>query len=294
MSPSEQPQQPRPASAPQTPFPAGPALLFCPGDRPDRFEKAAARADGVVLDLEDAVAPDAKASARESIVAASQILDPERTLVRISAAGTPEAESDLAALSRSGFRQVVLAKARRAEDVQWTAERLPGVRIAAQIESAAGVLAAGEIAAPEQVVALGWGSEDLLGSLGGRSSRRSGRQFGHAGVFRDVIRTARAHILLAAAAHWKAAIDAVHVDLEDLEGLAAEAEDAAASGFAATFCVHPAQVKAVRAAYAPTQEEVAQARRLVEAAREGAFRFEGLMIDAPLLAHAERVLRDAP
>ncbi|RUQ10642.1 HpcH/HpaI aldolase/citrate lyase family protein, partial [Kocuria sp. HSID17582] len=103
-------------------------------------------------------------------------------------------------------------------------------------------------------------------------------------------------VLLAAGAHGKAAIDAVHVDIADTEGLAAEAEDAAGSGFAATACIHPGQVAVIREAYLPTAEDVDHARRLLEAAKgaPGVFRFEGHMIDGPLLRHAERTLARAP
>jgi citrate lyase subunit beta/citryl-CoA lyase len=274
----------------------GPALLFCPADRPERFGKAAERSDGVVLDLEDAVRPEAKAAARSNIAEAEE-LDPERTLVRISAACTSEAEADLEALSGTPLRTLVLAKAQAPGDAAWVLDRMPDARIIAQIESAAGVMASAQIAAVDGVAALSWGSEDLLGTLGGRSSRLAGHQFGKAGVYREVIRVARAQILLGAAAHGKAAVDAVHVDIADREGLAAEAADASASGFAASFCIHPGQVPIIRTAYAPTPGEISEAERLVAAAHEavqhGAFRFEGRMIDPPLVAHAERVLAHA-
>ena len=104
---------------------------------------------------------------------------------------------------------------------------------------------------------------------------------------------ARSAVLLAAGAYGKAAIDAVHLDIGDVDGLAAEAADAAASGFAATACIHPSQVAVIRAAYRPTDDEVAWARDVLAAAvgQHGAFRWDGKLVDGPVLKHAEHVLR---
>jgi citrate lyase subunit beta/citryl-CoA lyase len=136
-----------------------------------------------------------------------------------------------------------------------------------------------------------WGAEDLVASLGGASSRYPD------GRYRDVARHARSQVLLAAGAHGVAAIDAVHLDLADADGLRSEAEDAAALGFAATACVHPGQVEVVRSAYAPTRERLEWARALLaEAAvreRDGVFAFRGQMVDAPLMRQAEAVVRRA-
>ena len=268
-------------------FTMGPALLFCPADRPERFAKAAERADAVILDLEDAVAPDTKPAARENIRAAQ--LDPATTVVRVNDAASEFFEADLTTLRDTPFRTVMLAKTESAEQVRRVTDALPDVRVIALCETAAGIVAASEIAAASGVVALMWGAEDLVASLGGRSSRRPD------GSYRDVAVAARAAVLLAAGAHGRAAIDAVHVDIADTEGLAAEAEDATASGFAATACIHPGQVAVIREAYLPTAADVDQARRLLEAAEgaPGVFRFEGRMIDGPLLRHAERTVARA-
>ncbi len=261
----------------------GPALLFCPADRPDRYAKAAARADSVILDLEDAVSPDAKPAARHALT--EVLLDPGRTIVRLNPAGTPEHDADLQALAATPYRTVMLAKTSSVDDVR----SLGGYDVIALVETAAGVLEAGPIAAGSPVIALMWGAEDLVASLGGTSSRHTD------GTYRDVARHARSTVLLAAGAHGKAAIDAVHLDLDDVDGLAAEAADAAASGFVATACLHPAQVEVVRAAYRPSPAEVAWARAVLEAAaaqpqQHGAFRWDGRMVDGPVLRHAEQVL----
>jgi citrate lyase subunit beta/citryl-CoA lyase len=269
-------------------FALGPALLFCPADRPDRFGKALERADAVILDLEDAVAPEARRDAREAVAASD--LDPSRVIVRVNELGSPDFPLDIAALAGTPYRLLMIPKADAA-----LAGQLPdGFSAIALCESAAGVLAAPVLAASEGIVALMWGAEDLVASLGGTSSRFAASHE-RAGTYRDVARTARAQVLLAAGAAGIPAIDTVHLDIDDLEGLRAEAEDAVASGFAATACIHPSHVPVIRAAYAPTPEQVAWATRVVDAAVRygGAFRFEGAMIDGPVLHHADAILRRA-
>jgi citrate lyase subunit beta/citryl-CoA lyase len=258
----------------------GPALLFCPADRPDRYAKAAAAADSVILDLEDAVAPDNRASARESLLATR--LDPSRTIIRINPAGTPDFALDLAALKQSGYRTVMLAKAETPRQL----DALVDFEVIALCETPVGVENAGQIAAVAHVVALMWGAEDLVGAIGGRSSRHADSSY------RDLARFARSRVLIAAAAAGKAAIDTVHLDIADLDGLAAEVEDAAASGFAATACIHPSQVAVIRQGYAPTPDEIAWAERVLRAAESnpGVFRFEGRMVDSPMLVQARAVL----
>ncbi|HKU11108.1 MAG TPA: CoA ester lyase [Sinomonas sp.] len=266
------------------PFTMGPALLFCPADRPERFAKAADRADAVILDLEDAVAPDAKQRARQNLAAAP--LDPARTLVRVNAASTAEFETDLAALAATPYRTVMLAKAESVEQVR----RLAGFEVIALCETALGVLNAGGLAAEPNVVGLMWGAEDLVASLGGTSSRADD------GGYRAVALHARSTVLLSAGAFGKTAIDAVYTAIPDLAGLAAESADAAASGFTGKACIHPSQVAVVREAYAPSEEAVVAAREVLaaaEAAGTGVFQYQGRMIDGPILRHAESVLRRA-
>ncbi|WP_138443750.1 HpcH/HpaI aldolase/citrate lyase family protein [Sinomonas susongensis] len=266
------------------PFAMGPALLFCPADRPERFAKAAGRADAVILDLEDAVAPEAKRRARENVAATP--LDPARTLVRLNAASTADFDADLAALRSTPYRTVMLAKAESAEQMR----RLADFEVVALCETALGVLNAQAIASEPNVVGLMWGAEDLVASLGGTSSRDED------GAYRAVALHARSTVLLAAGAFGKAAIDAVYTAIPDVAGLSAEADDAAASGFAAKACIHPSQVAAVRQAYAPTDAAVAAARDLLaaaDAAGTGVFQYQGRMIDGPILRHAESVLRRA-
>jgi citrate lyase subunit beta/citryl-CoA lyase len=258
----------------------GPALLFCPADRPDRYAKAAAAADSVIIDLEDAVGPENRASARESVAASH--LDPARTIIRVNPVGTPDFELDLAALRQSDYRTVMLAKTESATQL----DELTDFDVIALCETPAGVENAGLIAVVPHIIALMWGAEDLVGAIGGRSSRHAG------GSYRDVARYARSRVLIAAATSGKAAIDTVHLDIADLDGLKAEVEDAAAVGFAATACIHPSQVAVIREGYAPTPDEVAWAERVLAAAESnpGVFRFEGRMVDGPVLMQARTVL----
>ncbi|MFJ4997051.1 HpcH/HpaI aldolase/citrate lyase family protein [Microbacterium sp. NPDC088619] len=262
-------------------FDLGPALLFCPADRPERFQGALEKADAVILDLEDAVLPDAKAAARGHLIDAD--LDADRVIVRVNAPGTDAFTADLAALVQTEFRTVMVAKTESADSLAAFDERFS---LIALCETARGIHAAELIAAHPQVVAMMWGAEDLVASLGGTSSRTA------QGGYRDIARYARSRVLLEAGAQGKGAIDAVHVDIEDVAGLESEAVDAAASGFVATACIHPSQVAVIRSAYAPDEASLEWARGVLAAAagERGVFRFRGRMIDEPMLRHARSVL----
>ena len=273
-------------------FVMGPALLFCPADRPERYQKAATRADAVILDLEDAVAPADKQRARGAILAQlgaageGPELDPSRTIVRVNPAGTEEFEKDLHCLAHTPYRTVMLAKAENAAQL----EALADYHVIALCETALGVLNAPAIAAAPNVVALMWGAEDLLATLGGTSSRTDD------GGYRAVALHARSSVLLAARAFGKEAVDAVYVNIPDLEGLAAETSDAVASGFSSKACIHPSQAAVVRGAYAPSEAAVAEASALLQAAAaagSGVFQYNGKMIDGPILKHAESIIRRA-
>ncbi len=262
---------------------AGPAWLFCPADRPDRFAKAAAVADVVILDLEDGVAAADRPAARAAL--RHTPLDPARTVVRVNPAGTEDQALDLAALADTAYTTVMLAKTESAAQVMALTPR----EVVALVETPRGALFATEIAAAEATAALMWGAEDLIAALGGGASRRSD------GEYRDVARHVRSTVLLAAATFGRAALDAVHLDIGDLAGLEAEALDAAAIGFDATVCIHPSQVPVVRDAYRPAPDQLEWARRVLAAAatERGVFVFEGQMVDSPVLRHAEAILRRA-
>ncbi len=262
-------------------FDLGPAILFCPADRPERFAKALERADAVILDLEDAVAADAKAAARGALIESE--LDPEHVIVRVNPPGSEDFVSDMASLSQTDYRTVMVAKAESVKALKKIDARF---RLVALCETARGVAQAERIAALDNVDALMWGAEDLVASLGGTSSRKPN------GRYRDIARYARARVLLAAGARGKAAIDAVHLDIEDVKRLAIEAADAAASGFCATACIHPSQVPIIRDAYRPDVKSVAWAEAVLAAAEteRGVFAYDGRMVDEPVLRHARAVL----
>ena len=273
-------------------FVMGPALLFCPADRPERYQKAADRADAVILDLEDAVAPADKQRARGAILAQVGAtgdvpeLEPSRTIIRVNPAGTEEFEKDLHCLKHTPYHTVMLAKAETAQQLG----ALEGYQVIALCETALGVLNAPAIAAAPNIVALMWGAEDLLATLGGTSSRKDD------GGYRAVALHARSSVLLAARAHGKEAVDAVYTNIPDLAGLAAEAADAVASGFSSKACIHPSQAAVVRSAYAPSEADVAAAEELLHAASavgSGVFQYNGKMVDGPILKHAEAIIRRA-
>lgn len=275
--------------------PPGPALLFCPADRPERYGKAAERADVVIVDLEDAVAPDKRPGAREALRASS--LDPERTIVRVNPAGSEDHAADLDALAGTGYRCVMLAKTESAAQVT-DLYSVTGAAVLALVETPLGVVRAAEIASAPGCAGMMWGAEDLIAAMTGSTSRfAEGETSGPrvAGEYRDVPRQARAQVALAAAAFGRWAVDSVHLDITDEAGQRAEALDAVAQGFVATACIHPSQVGTVRSAYAPDDDEVAWARRVLDAAEtnQGVFQLDGRMIDGPVFRQAESTLRRA-
>lgn len=259
---------------------AGPALLFCPGDRPDRYAKAADRADTVIIDLEDAVAPADKTAARAALVATP--LDPARVIVRVNPSTSESQGADLLALAQTAYRTVMLPKAERVSDL----DALDGYQVIALCETPVGIRDADALAADPRVVALTWGAEDLVAAIGGFASRTADGRFG------ELSQYARSRVLIAAAAAGKPAYDTVHTNLTDDDGLREEATEAANSGFRGAMCLHPRQVPIVREAYLPDAAAVAWAAGVLAAASAapgGVFAYDGQMIDEPLLRQAERI-----
>jgi citrate lyase subunit beta/citryl-CoA lyase len=262
----------------------GPGWLFCPADRPDRYHKAAASADVVILDLEDAVALADKKTAREALIATP--LDPARTVVRVSPSGTEEHALDLAALSQTAYPTVMLAKSESGDQVAGLAPR----EVVVLIETPLGAVNVADCARQVNAVAVMWGSEDLFAALGGTANRRAD------GTLRDVAQQVRSASLLAAKAYQRLALDSVYLDIKDLDGLRAEVDDAVAVGFDAKVAIHPSQVPVIRASYAPDAEQIGWARRVLAAAgdQRGVFELDGKMIDMPVLRRAQRILAMAP
>ena len=275
-----------------TTFALGPALLFVPADRPERYGKAYERSDAVIIDLEDAVSPADRPTARITLRDHLLTMDPTtaaRTVVRVNPVDEHDFSEDVAVLTDTGARYVMVPKVESPTDIDAVATALPGMGLIALCETAAGVMEAFDIAKHSAVIALMWGSEDLMVSTGGSASR-----FADA-TYRDVPRFARAQVLLAAAATGKASIDTIHTDLSPTDQFVAEAQDAVATGWSAKACIHPAQVPVVREAYIPTDKELEYSRALLAEVSHhgGAFQFRGSMVDGPLIAHAHNVVTRA-
>lgn len=262
----------------------GPGWLFCPADRPERFEKAAAAADVVILDLEDGVAAKDREAARQALIETR--LDPARTVVRVNPSATADHELDLKAVAATDYTTVMLAKSEHPEQVA----ALAPLDVVVLIETPLAALNVVQLVQPDNAFAVMWGAEDLFAVTGGTANRRAD------GSYRDVAQHVRSQTLLAAKAYGRMALDSVYLDIVDLDGLRAEADDAVAVGFDAKIAIHPTQVPVIRAAYEPTPEQAQWARHVLAEARvqRGVFQFAGIMVDAPVLRRAERIVQLAP
>lgn len=252
-------------------------ILFVPGDRPERFPKAAAAgADLVVIDLEDAVPHENKAIARAN--AAEWAVTGNPCGVRINAADTGYFADDLASLTGTGA-VLMLAKAESPDLVQAVAE-VSGSGVIPLIETARGILAAAEIAAVPGVVRLAIGTFDLAAQLGVDP------------VDREALATSRGMLVLASAAAGLAGpLEGVTAALDDPERLTSEATYARRLGFAGKLCIHPKQLAPATAAFAPTEEEIAWAHKIIDAVEtDGVATVDGEMVDQPVLDRAESIL----
>ena len=257
------------------------SLLFVPGDRPDRFEKArSSGADLVVCDLEDAVAPAGKDAARGEV--ARWLGDGGVAVVRVNAPGTSWYADDCAALEGlAGLAAVMVPKAEDRASLADLAVRL-GVPLIALVETALGLHRAHDLATVPEVVRLAFGSIDFSLDTG-------------CGDDDVALLHARSSLVVASRAAGVAQpVDGVTVALDDAEAVGADAAMARRLGFAGKLCIHPRQVAPVNAAFSPTAEEVEHARRIVAAAGDGsASRVDGQMVDVPVLERARRTLRRA-
>lgn len=256
--------------------------LFVPGDRPERFAKAATSGAGaVVLDLEDAVVPDHKDAAR------AHVADwfPAATTpvaVRINGTDTSWHRADLTALASIGPVTVMLPKAEDPGAVAAIAASLPtGSAIVALIETSQGVINAPAIAKVPGVQRLALGTFDLAAELGVDPDHG------------PAMAGARGALVLAsAAASLPGPIDGVTGSVRNQEQLVADVTASAAIGFAGKLCIHPTQVGPAAAALAPTAEEVSWANRIlaaVAAADHGVVVVDGRMVDAPVISRAQRI-----
>lgn len=269
------------------------SLLFVPGDRPERFGKAAASgADALIFDLEDSVVPARKADARAAV---RDALAGERSaamFVRVNPLGSAFIDDDLAALADARPDGLVLPKAEGADDVRRLAERLPLPILPVATETPAAVFRLGTYAdAAGHLAGLTWGAEDLPAAIGASTSREAD------GGYTEPYRLVRSLALFAAHAAGVPAIETVYPDFRDGDGLAAYAARGRRDGFTGMMAIHPAQVPVINAAFTPSPEELAHARAVVElfAANPdaGALQLGGKMVDAPHLKAAERLLARA-
>jgi citrate lyase subunit beta / citryl-CoA lyase len=262
----------------------GPAWLFCPADRPERFQKAAAAADVVILDLEDGVSAEHRPAARQALI--DTPLDPGRTVVRLNPGGSADHGLDLQALGQTSYTTVMLAKTESAQQVS----ALAPLEVIVLVETPLGALAVADSASADNAYAVMWGAEDLFAVTGGTANRRPD------GSYRDVAQHVRSSSLLAAKAYGRLALDSVYIDIKDIEGLRAECDDAVAVGFDAKVAIHPSQVPVIRQAYTPTEDQVRWAQQVLAevAEQRGVFQFQGMMVDAPVLRRAERIIALAP
>lgn len=279
------------------------ALLYVPGDDLHKIQKAAALGvDCVCLDVEDGAALNRKPAARETIVDALRRIDFGRSerLVRINPIGSGMEHDDLAATIDGRPDSYVLPKVESAEQVEWLGWRLTeseqargwpigSIRLLLNVETARGIVNLREIAGCERRVdGLIFGAEDLAGDIGAVRTRE-----GHEVFY------ARSAVVTYAAAFGLQAIDMVYVDFEDREGLVRESLEGARMGFAGKQIIHPNQVEPVQAAFTPSDEAIAHARRVVEAFEAsqargaGAFALDGKMVDRPVVKAAQRVLDKA-
>ncbi|WP_235851068.1 HpcH/HpaI aldolase/citrate lyase family protein [Paraburkholderia piptadeniae] len=257
------------------------SFLFVPGDRPERFDKALqSGADAVILDLEDAVAPENKDEARRAIEA--WLTPARRVLIRVNAPGTSWFEHDARLGRLRGVAGIVLPKAESASDVvalvSQTKSKMP---VYALIETAKGMFNAMDVARAPFVRQLMFGTLDFCADLGLASD---GRELDH---FRaDLVVTSRI-------AGIAPPIDGVTPSIGDDDLLCADTLNAKRWGFAGKLCIHPRQVAAVNEGFAPSQAELAWASRIIEAFRiadGAAVAVDGKMVDRPVVQRAESIL----
>ncbi len=285
------------------------SLHFVPGGNDRMFTRAITLpADGLILDLEDAVAPDRKAATRGVVrewLAQKDFGGRERW-VRMNPIATGLGEADLEETIAGRPDGYVVPKPGRAADIREIARILDRLEQQHAIPNGAtrltviatetpeGLLNIREIStASPRTVAISWGVEDLGAAMG------LGRVRDGAGRYLDIPRYARVMCSVVAAAAGVEAIDTVFTDIADLDGLRRECEEGVAMGFAGKISIHPSQIPVINDVFTPAKDAVAEARELIALfevnARHGiyAFTFKGQMVDAPHLNRAKKLLARA-
>lgn len=278
------------------------ALLYMPGDNWKMITKSITLGvDSICMDMEDGAAVNKKAEARATIVKALQELDfgDSEKLARINSVGSGWEQDDIEAVLPHRPDGIVIPKVESFEDIEWVnkiieaAELKHGwpinsIRILIGVETAKGILNLKEIASHPRLDAIIFGGEDFAASIGATRTR-------------DAIELlyAREAVVVACAANDLQAIDIVTIDYKDGDALRIESEFGAGLGFSGKQIIHPNQVPVVQAAFTPSEETIAYAKRIVETfdasqkEGKGAYSLDGKMIDMPLLKNAQKILARA-
>ena len=285
------------------------SLHFVPGGNEKMIAKALTLpADGLILDLEDAVTPDRKAATRPIVRRWLETLDfgGRERWVRMNPIFTEYAEADLAETIAGRPEGYVMPKPRRAEDVRQVSSMLDALEqkhgvpfgstrlVLIATETPEGLLNIKEIAtASPRTAAISWGIEDLSAAMGLPRTRDA------EGRYLDIPRYARVMCAVAASAAGVEAIDTVYTDIPDLEGLRRECREGVAMGFSGKISIHPGQIEVINTEFTPSKAEAEDAVALIAAFDEharrgaGAFGWKGQMMDMPHLTRARKIAERA-
>lgn len=278
------------------------ALLYMPGDNWKMITKSVTLGvDSICMDMEDGAAVNKKAEARETIVRALRELDfgESEKLARINSVGSGWEKDDIEAVLPYHPDGIVIPKVESFEQVEWASRIIEAaelkhgwavnsIRVLIGVETAKGILNLREIASHPRLDAIIFGGEDFAASIGAVRTK-------------DAIELlyARQAVIVACAANDLQAIDIVTIDYKDLEALQIESEFGAGLGFSGKQVIHPNQVSVAQAAFTPSDDAIAYAKRIVETFEasqkegRGAYSLDGKMIDMPLLKNAQKVLARA-
>ncbi|ABR49362.1 Citrate (pro-3S)-lyase [Alkaliphilus metalliredigens QYMF] len=275
-------------------------MLFVPASNPNMMVNASVfKPDCIIFDLEDAISLREKDSARDLLVEALKTIDYGdcEIFARVNPLYTPFGEEDVRTLVAAGLRNVRLPMSETAQDIEQLDKLLTDiekelgledgtVKILGAIETAKGVINAEKIAiASSRVIGISFGAEDFTRTIGAERSKGGEELF-----------VARSKIVLAAAAAGIDAIDTVFADVEDDDGFKKEVESAKQLGFAGKSIIHPGQIRTVHNEFTPSKEDAQKALRVIKAIEEaeskglGVISLDGKMVDAPVVARAEKIV----
>jgi citrate lyase subunit beta / citryl-CoA lyase len=273
------------------------SLLFVPGDRPERMEKALGLgADALILDLEDSVSAAAKPAAREAV--AAFLTSATRTVplfVRVNPLDGGLADADLEAVVKAAPDGIMLPKSEGGISVRDLDHRLTklgntkAVILALATETASSIFQLGTYGGlTKRLVALSWGAEDLPAAVGAATAREED------GSFTPPYELARSLTLFGAHAAGVPAIETVYPNFKNVEGMTAYAARGRRDGFSGMLAIHPSQIPIINQAFSPSEAELEHARKVVEAFEAnpgaGVLQLDGKMIDYPHLKQAKRIL----